>query len=387
MRVVVWGTYDIGKPRTRILLRGLRAVGAEVIQCHHDIWSRVEDKSRIRGRLQQLGYLARLLLAYPGLLRRYLALPPHDVVVVAYPGQLDALLLRPFARLRGAPLVLDLVQSAYLSLVHVRGTLAARRPAARLVLMLERLALGRADRVVFLSHFAAADLAPLFKLSPQRVGAVLIGIEPEHFPPSPPRPLPDPAQRPLEVLFYGSFHKLHGIDSIIEAARLARDLPIHWTLIGQGQEEARIRALLTRVPLPKLDWVPWVPYQELADWLRRSDIALGLMGRPAETGWVVPNKVCQIISAGVPLITADTPAVRELVGAGRPDLALVPPGDPAALLQAVRQMARRLREPAAGLRRHADLIERLQPQAIGQAFLDEIAQTLHKPKPPGAAPC
>jgi glycosyltransferase involved in cell wall biosynthesis len=387
VKVVFWGSYDIGKPRTRILLRGLRAAGVEVIECHHDLWHRVEDKSRITARLQQVGYLARLLLAYPGLIRRYFGLPAHDAVVVGYPGQLDALLLRPFVWLRGVPLVLDLVQSAYLTLVHVRGTLTPRQPAARALLALERLALRRTDRVVFLSRFGATDLAPLFKLSPERTGAVMIGVEPEHFPPAAPRRLPDPTKRPLEVLFYGSFHRLHGIDSIIEAARLARDLPIHWTLIGQGQEEVRIRALLARVPLPKLNWVPWVPYQQLFHWLHRSDIALGLLGRPAETGWAIPNKVCQIISAGVPLITADTPAVRELVGGDRPDLALVPPGDAVALLAALRRMAERLRAPPVGDRRHADLFARLHPEAIGQAFLDQIEQTLEARRAAGAAPC
>src|SRR6185437_8339843 len=48
----------------------------------------------------------------------------------------------------------------------------------------------------------------------------------------------------LQVLFYGQFIPLHGIGTIIEAARLLRDAPIQWTLVGRGQEAPRIRAML-----------------------------------------------------------------------------------------------------------------------------------------------
>ena len=44
MRLVVWGTYDTGKPRVRILLRGLRECGAEVVECHADLWGGVLTK-------------------------------------------------------------------------------------------------------------------------------------------------------------------------------------------------------------------------------------------------------------------------------------------------------------------------------------------------------
>jgi hypothetical protein len=39
MDVVVFGTYDLGKPRTRILLAALREYGAKVIECHEDVWA------------------------------------------------------------------------------------------------------------------------------------------------------------------------------------------------------------------------------------------------------------------------------------------------------------------------------------------------------------
>jgi glycosyltransferase involved in cell wall biosynthesis len=60
---------------------------------------------------------------------------------------------------------------------------------------------------------------------------------------------------------------------------------------------------------------------------------------------VIPNKAFQALACGTPLVSADTPAARELVRDGDTAL-LVPPGDPAALAAAVRRLAedRRLTE-------------------------------------------
>jgi glycosyltransferase involved in cell wall biosynthesis len=53
---------------------------------------------------------------------------------------------------------------------------------------------------------------------------------------------------------------------------------------------------------------------------------------------VIPNKAFQALACGAPLITADTPAARELLTDGVSAL-LVPPGDPEALAGAVRRLA------------------------------------------------
>jgi glycosyltransferase involved in cell wall biosynthesis len=53
---------------------------------------------------------------------------------------------------------------------------------------------------------------------------------------------------------------------------------------------------------------------------------------------VIPNKAFQALACGAPLVTADTPAARELLTDGESAL-LVPPGDPRALADALRRLA------------------------------------------------
>ena len=129
MRVVFWGTYDLGKSRTRIILRGLRASGAEIVEIHSDPWQGIPDKSQLSFR-RLVGALARACWAYPCLLVRYLRCPAHDVVVVAYLGLLDVLLIWPWARMRRVPIVWDAFLSLHDTIVGDRGLLRGGNPLA-----------------------------------------------------------------------------------------------------------------------------------------------------------------------------------------------------------------------------------------------------------------
>ena len=75
MRVVLWGTYDTGKPRVRLLREGVYQAGFELIECHNDIWEGIEDKSQLTGFLNKLRLIYRWFGAYPKLMWRYLHLP------------------------------------------------------------------------------------------------------------------------------------------------------------------------------------------------------------------------------------------------------------------------------------------------------------------------
>jgi glycosyltransferase involved in cell wall biosynthesis len=381
MRVAFWGTFDLGKPRNRILLRGLRENGAEVLVCHRQVWAGVEDKSRLTAG-QRLRFLARWLLAYPALILGYLRLPRHDVALVGYLGQLDVLVLWLFARLRRVPVVWDAFLSLHDTVVDDRALVSPRHPLARLLFVWEWLASRAADRVLLDTRAHAEGFAEAFGLPAERVASVFVGVEPEAFPPAQPSPprSPSPTRahaRPgegeglLRILFYGQLIPLHGVETILRAARLAREEPFEWVLIGLGQQGDIVRRMLEEEPLPRLRWVPWVPYEELARWIGEADVCLGIFGASGKAARVIPNKVFQVIAAGKPLVTRDSPAIRELLEDGLKEdsgVYLVPPADPEALLGALRRF-RAERAGLAGRVLHAEARERIQPRAIGRELL------------------
>jgi len=363
MKVAFWGTFDLGKPRNRILLRGLGENSAEVLVCQRQVWAGVDDKSRLTAG-ERLRFLLRWLFAYPGLIAGYLRLPRHDVVLLGYLGQLDVLVLWPFARLRRVPVVWDAFLSLHDTVVDDRALVSPRHPLALLLYIWEWLAARAADRVLLDTRAHAEAFARAFRLPAAKMGTVFVGVEPEAFPPARPSPPPNGLVR---VLFYGQLIPLHGVETILRAARLARDEPFEWVVIGQGQEEERVRRMLEEEPLPRLHRVPWVPYGELARWIGEADVCLGIFGASGKAARVIPNKVFQILSVGKPLVTRDSPAIRELLMEG-PGVYLVPPADPEALLEALRRF-RTEREALAGTVLHAEVRERIEPRAIGRELV------------------
>jgi glycosyltransferase involved in cell wall biosynthesis len=342
-RVVFWGTYDVGKPRVRLLLAGARTAGLDVLECHEHVWAGIEDKSQVHGIGSRLGLLGRWVRAYPTLILRYVRLPEHDAVIVGYPGVFDVLVLWPLAWIRGTPILWDVFLSLYDTLVRDRRLLSPWSPLAWGVYALEWLAARAATRPFLDTRAHARYFARLFHLNANRISAIPVGTEEDAFP-APPngQPLPkDPGT--FTVLFYGQFIPLHGLDVVIDAAALvARETRnVRWVIIGRGQEAGRIDARLASMAASTVTRIDWVAYTDLARWIRQADVCLGIFGTSEKAGNVIPNKVYQVLAMARPVITSDTPAQRELLEYGAEHLiTFVPPGDSVALANAVLRLWR-----------------------------------------------
>lgn len=371
IRLVFWGTYDLSKPRSRILLRGLRENHVSVLECHADVWSGVADKSQLRGLVKRTYFLLRWILNYPWLILRYIALPRHDVVLVGYMGQIDVLVLWPFARLRGVDIVWDAFLSLYDTVIEDRKIAGPGSLAAKLLFAVEWLSCRAAHRVVLDTRAHADYFETTFHLPPGRTATVHVGVEPECFRPRSAALAPRHRDSPVKVLFYGQFIPLHGIETIVRAAQAAGPVPIDWTIIGSGQEEGKIRDLLQEHEVERLTWIPWVGYQELNDWIHRADVCLGIFGDSDKAARVIPNKIFQVLATGTPLITRDSPAIRELLSPDMAGVYLVPPADPDALLAAVQRFA--ARSPTADdVRLFDDLRARVVPDYIGAEMVEVL---------------
>ncbi len=344
-RILAWGTYDLGKPRVRILLRGLRENGVLIIECHRHVWSGVEDKSQVKGVRAGMRLALRWLLAYPRLLWCYLRAPGHDAVLFPYLGQLDILILWPLAKLRRRPLILDAFLSLYNTVVEDRQLIGRRNPLAWALYGWEWLACHAADWILVDTHAHGAYFQHTYGIDAKRIHRVLVGVEPERFPPAPPQNRSQRTQgsgtvNPYRVLFYGQFIPLHGIDTVVRAAKLTEGENIHWHLIGTGQEAPRIERLVADLQPNNLTWTRWVPYPELVQQIHNAEVCLGIFGATDKAARVIPNKVFQILAAGRPVITRDGPAARELATLA-PAVRLIAPTDPTALAAAVRALRRR----------------------------------------------
>jgi len=319
VRVLVFGTYQRDYPRNAQVRSCLRTAGIAVTESHVAVW-----EGRRHAWSAGVGTLPRLLLAETRLALRRDGGVRADAVLVGYPGHADIPAARRAAR--GQPVVFDPLVSLFDTFVSDRGRFPATSVVGRTLFAIDRAAFRAADVVVADTEAQAAYYVERFGLPPDRVRVCLVGAEERLFSPRP------SADHPFHALFVGKLIPLHGLDTILAAARLASEVPFR--IIGSGQLERE----LAHAP-PNVDRVGWVEYERLPEELHSSGCALGVFGTSPKAARVIPNKAYQALACGVPLVTADTPAARELLSNDENAL-LVPPGDPQALADAVRRLAR-----------------------------------------------
>jgi glycosyltransferase involved in cell wall biosynthesis len=312
MGVLYFGTYERDYPRNAQVISCLRRAGVEVQERHVAVWDGRRDNWGAGA-----GAAARLALAELELLRRTPG--EFDAVIVGYPGHFDLPAAKRAAR--GRPVIFNPLVSLSDTFVSDRGRFRAGSAAARALAAVDRRALRTADLVVADTRASAEHLAELAGVAPERLEVAFVGAEERVFGPG------WALAEPFTVLFVGKLIPLHGVETVLAAARAAPEL--RFRLVGSGQLEALVRERPGNV-----DWVPWVEYEQLAGELHRAGCALGIFGTSGKARRVIPNKAFQALACGTPLVTADTPGARELLVDGESAL-LLPPGDPQALAAAL----------------------------------------------------
>jgi glycosyltransferase involved in cell wall biosynthesis len=244
-----------------------------------------------------------------------------DAFLVGYPGHLDLPAARRAAH--GRPVVFNPLVSLADTLVADRRRFRPGSLAARTLEAIDRRALRNADIVVADTEAHGRYLAELAGLGD--VPVCFVGAEERLFQPS------WRAPKRFTVLFVGKLIPLQGVETILQAATLAPEIPFR--IVGSGQLEG----LLADAP-SNVEHVAWIDYEALPGELEQAGCALGIFGTTGKAGRVIPNKAFQALASGAPLVTADTPAARELLVDGESAL-LVPPGDPEALAEAIERLA------------------------------------------------
>jgi glycosyltransferase involved in cell wall biosynthesis len=316
LRVLYFGTYERNYPRNAQVISALRSAGVDVIEHHEPVFEARRDNWAVRWTVAFRLFLAELRL-------RFSNHDEFDVVLVGYPGHFDVPHARRVAGKR--PLIFNPLISLHDTLVGDRSRFREGLFTARVLWVVDRRALRLSDLVVADTEANAEFLAELGDLPRSRVRVCLVGAEDRLFHAG---WRPD---EPFRVLFVGKLIPLHGVETILEAARLAPELEVR--VIGSGQ----LDNVLEDRP-PNVEWVRWIEYDDLPGEYWGAGCALGIFGTSDKAQRVIPNKAYQALACGAPLITADTPGARELLRDEESAL-LVPPGDPSALAEAMRRVA------------------------------------------------
>jgi glycosyltransferase involved in cell wall biosynthesis len=293
-----------------------------------------------------------------------------DAVFVPAFNQLTGPVARWLAVRHGKPVLLDYMVG--LSDGHEeRGVVS--RPRRAVYRAVDRFNIARpatmTDTQAHRAYFAASlgvDTG-LMHVVPVGVRQVLCDAQPAIPPPG-----------PFVAQYLGTYIPFHGVETILRAAeRLEHEGTIRFELIGGGQTYPAARRLAAERGLTNVTFIEGhFDPPALFEIARRASAFLGVFGDTAKTRYVVPTKVYEGLAMGRPVVTADSPAIREFLTPGE-HLVTVPPNYPARLAEAVARLAGSPAE-CAGLaargRRHVE--ECLSPSRIGRQ-VKEILERLH----------
>lgn len=330
-KVLIWGRYgNYGPdyPRNRVIESVLRSLGCEV--------------GRFLPTLSATGDIEYTL-------RRG---PRPDLVWVPCFRQRDLAAAARYARRHRTPLVFDPLISAYDKQVNEKHKFAADSAKARKLLAWESRLFKLADWLIADTEGHADYFHATHGVPRARIRVIPVGAEEALFTP---QPWPQKAAgAPLELVFFGTFIGLQGVDVLAQAILQYDGPPTHWRLIGEGPMKAdceRLLAPLVGASGPsRASFEGWGPLPELPARLASADAILGIFGTSDKALRVIPNKVHQGLAIGRAVITAATPAfMPELRTDEAHGLFWAKPGDPGSICNAVLRLHRRRDElPALG---------------------------------------
>lgn len=184
------------------------------------------------------------------------------------------------------------------------------------------------DRLIALSSGVGIEMVETYGLAPQRVSVVPNPVDVDHLgavaAAAPAAPWPADG-RPV-VIGVGRLTRQKGFDLLIEAVARLNSRP-RLVLLGEGPDRG---ALIAQAAARGVDLLAPGFVAEPAAWVARADV-FALSSRWEGFGHVI----VEAMAAGTPVVATDCPhGPRDILRDGETGV-LVPPGDPAALADAL----------------------------------------------------
>ena len=135
-----------------------------------------------------------------------------------------------------------------------------------------------------------------------------------------------------DVIYLGRLRKYKSVDDLLRAVKQIEDLAPTLHLVGQGEDEPRLRALVQELGLERVVFHGFVDDEEKSRLFQRSWVAVN---PSSMEGWGITN--IEANACGTPAVGADVPGTRDSISAGESGY-LFPHGDVHALAAHLRKL-------------------------------------------------
>jgi glycosyltransferase involved in cell wall biosynthesis len=204
--------------------------------------------------------------------------------------------------------------SIYL-IAQERGLTQRHAISGRLIYKAERLAFRLPDLLVLDTEEYVTWLSQTYDLTPEHFRLVPTGADDRIF-----HPLKSTEKKDslFRALYYGSFTPNHGVEYILEAARILREeQDIYFELIGDGPTKAQALVWVKEWGLSNVVFEDWMDRELLIQRISEADICLGAFGTTPQSMMTIQNKIYEGLAMARPVLTGDSPTVRAALEHGK----------------------------------------------------------------------
>ncbi|MFD1646114.1 glycosyltransferase [Haloarchaeobius litoreus] len=319
--VILLGDYDYEYFREVSLREGLESQGVTVKEC------------RYRDEPLFIGVRKLLLLPffYGVVLRRLWQLSREGDIDAILVTKFNVLML-PAAALAAWWLDAILIYDLFVSLYRTGEMRGYASWKVKVVHWIERITLRLpAYHLTETAEFARL-YTDLYSLPRERIVGLPLGADDTWF-----HPREDSPFDSFTVVYWGNFLPHHGLDTVVGAIDRLRDEDVDFVFLGEGPKLDCIRERIDGLDVSNVEFRGRVPWEELSEAAAGGDVALGIFADDPRSRASITNKVSEGVAAGTAVVTMRSPAIEEWFTDGE-DIVLVPPEDPDALADAIRDL-------------------------------------------------
>lgn len=300
--ILYMGSYEESYARNNMFITGLQSNNIKVFQYN------IKSKNLIKNVIL---FLKNFKILYSKNI---------DVILLFTQSPIQFLLARVLAYLKRVPLVHDKFISKLQTIYHDRNLWLRSKLLPRIIwyiflYSLDFIECRLADYILLDTYSHIKFFVEKFKIPIKKFRRVPVGALDNIFHPIDKKIV---KQNKFIVGFWGTFIPLHGVKYIIKAAKMLENYKdIQFLLIGDGQTFSKNLDLakklnVTNIQFIRKNYLLNNQLHKLTQILSTIDIGLGIFGDTDKTTQVIPNKIFEGIAMNLPMISCDSPAIKEL---------------------------------------------------------------------------
>ena len=366
MKICFFGTYEKNYSRNQMIFNGLADLGIKYDEIHVDLTGiKIESRQHL-SIFPVMRRILRKLVLFPIVIRNFKKILNCDVLVVAYPGHLDMPFGYIVAKLTNKPLLFDPLYSLKSTVTDDFKILDHKSFFAHILFWYEKLIFNMPDILIADTELQKYYYNENFQVPLKKIKIIQLGANDRIY------NFSGYKERTgeLNVVYYGRYNPMHGVEYIIEAARMCKkDETIKFIFVGDGQTFEDNYRLAKKYNLKNITFYKDKTEKDSLDILRNADIFLGLFEKSNTVNRSMPNKIIQGAALGKAVITQEGDVLKTIF-THKKDIYFCKAEDGESLAKAILILQK---DPS--LRKSVSLnaaklyLENFTPKAIGESFL------------------